>query len=317
MQEQACATSAAPPGMQPKGGVAAAVADGVAAQAAHSSTEPVIKEESGPGRKSLLSGHRRLSNCSESLIEAIEVSSSFGTASPGASSTAVPEETPAAVSASPVLSEGASARRREVSATSTARSGSRRRDVSLLELTPGEEGYLSTSTSDASQELMLSPRDEEDQILSQVSQPGEKQLEQSKGRSGRRSASPLLARRGQPGCMLPCSPEPAAAGCTQNAALLLRMVESLQAEKAALDERLHTVLASHETERQRLETDNARLRAANLEKDRQLAHLLGSVSANCTSTRESIGGCSRRESIGGCSSLLQVTGCSPLVGASP
>jgi hypothetical protein len=73
-------------------------------------------------------------------------------------------------------------------------------------------------------------------------------------------------------------------------------MESLQAEKAALDERVTN-----------LEADNSRLRAANLEKDRKLALLLGGLST--ASTRESVGGCT------GYSSVL--TGCSPLAGLSP
>lgn len=53
-------------------------------------------------------------------------------------------------------------------------------------------------------------------------------------------------------------------------ALLLKLVDQLQAEKAQLDARLACVL----TERGSLEADNIQLRAANLAKDKQLAHLL-------------------------------------------
>lgn len=54
--------------------------------------------------------------------------------------------------------------------------------------------------------------------------------------------------------------------------VMLRIVESLQAEKAAMDEQMRAVMA----ERDRLEAECARLRDANLEKDRQLAGVLSS-----------------------------------------
>mmetsp|Transcript_64814 Transcript_64814/g.122924 ORF Transcript_64814/g.122924 Transcript_64814/m.122924 type:complete len:868 (-) Transcript_64814:36-2639(-) len=61
-------------------------------------------------------------------------------------------------------------------------------------------------------------------------------------------------------------------GCSTNM-LLLRLVDSLQAEKAALEERLRAV----GNDKEKLEADNARLRAANLEKDRQIICLLGNL----------------------------------------
>lgn len=54
--------------------------------------------------------------------------------------------------------------------------------------------------------------------------------------------------------------------------VMLRIVESLQAEKAAMGEQVRAVMA----ERDRLEAECARLRDANLEKDRQLAQVLSS-----------------------------------------
>jgi len=60
------------------------------------------------------------------------------------------------------------------------------------------------------------------------------------------------------------------AACPWSPEVLLRIVDTLQAEKAALDARLRAVT----TDRDRLEADCAALRAANLEKDKQLVQLL-------------------------------------------
>jgi hypothetical protein len=56
-----------------------------------------------------------------------------------------------------------------------------------------------------------------------------------------------------------------------------QVIESLQAEKVDFDERLRAVLLERDAllqDRAQLEQENSRLRAANLEKDRQLAALL-------------------------------------------
>jgi len=58
--------------------------------------------------------------------------------------------------------------------------------------------------------------------------------------------------------------------CSPNVDLLLKLVDLLQVEKAGLDAQLGAM----RSDRDRLEADNARLRAANLEKDRQMALLL-------------------------------------------
>lgn len=57
--------------------------------------------------------------------------------------------------------------------------------------------------------------------------------------------------------------------------VLIRIVESLQGEKAALDAQLRAVA----TDRDGLAAECARLRAANLEKDQQLALLLAGRSS--------------------------------------
>lgn len=59
------------------------------------------------------------------------------------------------------------------------------------------------------------------------------------------------------------------------AAPLLQVVEALYTEKASLNSRLNAVLKDRRT----LEAENDRLRAANLEKDRQLALLLAAKGA--------------------------------------
>jgi hypothetical protein len=64
--------------------------------------------------------------------------------------------------------------------------------------------------------------------------------------------------------------EVAASASTASREVLLRIVESLQQEKAAMDMRLRAVMS----ERDRLEVECTDLRTANLEKDRQLALLL-------------------------------------------
>lgn len=58
----------------------------------------------------------------------------------------------------------------------------------------------------------------------------------------------------------------------------MQIVDSLQAEKAGLDARLGEM----RTERDRLEAENARLRAVNLERDRQMALLLSSLKGRIT-----------------------------------
>merc|ERR1719198_336736 len=96
-------------------------------------------------------------------------------------------------------------------------------------------------------------------------------------RPSRHAASPELARRGV------ASPSPRRGGFCFNAlhssplganspseTLLMRIIDSLQAEKASLDGELNVV----QKERDRLQVENARLRASNLEKDRQLAGVL-------------------------------------------
>lgn len=62
--------------------------------------------------------------------------------------------------------------------------------------------------------------------------------------------------------------------CAADAELLLRLVSSLQAEKAALDARLQKVARDGERRLQETEAENSRLRRSNLEKDRQLAALM-------------------------------------------
>lgn len=61
--------------------------------------------------------------------------------------------------------------------------------------------------------------------------------------------------------------------------LLLQIVDTLQAEKAGLDARLNAM----RSERDRLEAENARLRASNLERDRQMAMLLSSIQGRSNS----------------------------------
>jgi len=85
----------------------------------------------------------------------------------------------------------------------------------------------------------------------------------SRGRlGGSSSASALSGLHGSP-----------VGSCSQEVALLLRIVDTLQADKAGLDARL----ACLRGDRDKLEAENARLRAANLEKDRQIAVLLASA----------------------------------------
>lgn len=83
--------------------------------------------------------------------------------------------------------------------------------------------------------------------------------------AGMRRVSPPLAPVTDPGADTP-------AEAPGDREVLLRIIKSLQAEKAAADARLSAVLA----DRDRLEAENTQLRAANLEKDHQLALLLSS-----------------------------------------
>jgi len=255
----------------------------------------------------LTSGHRRLSRCSESPIEAAEASSSFDTASPGLSSTAAPEDAERTCS-SPVSTPLGELESCSVPRSVPLPSLAQRGQPSLLELTPCQEGHVTTSINDSAVELLLSPTPGPAQAhpsnhedLSVPPMPG------SSGRPVRQAASPLPSRMRQPSCLAPSSPSPVrlpasspnGKACPPNATLLIRLVDNLQCEKSALDARLRQVLA----DRERVEADNARLRAANLEKDRQLALLLGGLSTNA------------RESIAACSSRL--SGLSSLAGASP
>lgn len=253
--------------------------------------------------KARSSGQRHLSRCSESPIE--EASSSFDTASPGVSSTTAVED--AARPSSPHLAPSSDA---------ASSSSSGWRETSPLELTPRDEDHGATSTSDselrsqpedaqclAAQAHLLDHSDRSTSVpasaLNHESRSASESVERipavqgSCERPPRQVASPLPVRsrkqqaRGapssSPSCQQPVGPPSATA--SQSAALLLRLVDSLQSEKSALDERLHQVSA----DRERLEADNARLRAANLEKDRQLALFLGSHPANA---HESIAACS-------------------------
>eukprot|EP00929_Paragymnodinium_shiwhaense_P028325 TRINITY_DN16436_c0_g1_i1.p1 TRINITY_DN16436_c0_g1~~TRINITY_DN16436_c0_g1_i1.p1 ORF type:complete len:969 (+),score=214.36 TRINITY_DN16436_c0_g1_i1:102-3008(+) len=68
----------------------------------------------------------------------------------------------------------------------------------------------------------------------------------------------------------PASPPSCHVGSKNDAPWLMRLVEQLQQEKAQLDSRLASVLG----DRRQLEAENARLRASNLEKDRQVAAML-------------------------------------------
>lgn len=70
-----------------------------------------------------------------------------------------------------------------------------------------------------------------------------------------------------------CTEGPRLDHSAQHEELLLRLIESLQSEKAGLNSKLDFL----REDRDRLEEDNAQLRAANLEKDRQLAALLGTL----------------------------------------
>jgi hypothetical protein len=209
-------------------------------------------------------GRHRLSRCSESPIKT-RSSGSFGTASPGDSSPGATQASPDPVSVvarNPMLAPSPAA--------AVSRSASRRRNASPLNVSmDDEEGRLSTSTSDASASLM-------EASASLTQSAPERAAEHV-------AASPVVQRRRDaPPCNSPTLAGSAGPGSTQNVSLLLRLVDSLQAEKAALDERLRHVLADNGS----LQEDNARLRAANLEKDRQLALLLG------THARGSVGGCS-------------------------
>jgi len=101
-------------------------------------------------------------------------------------------------------------------------------------------------------------------------------------RPTRHAASPLVASR-RKDCGGATSPMPSSerfslgglhsspmGACSPNEDLLLKLVDLLQVEKAGLDAQLGAM----RSDRDRLEADNARLRAANLEKDRQMALLL-------------------------------------------
>merc|ERR1712083_644134 len=80
--------------------------------------------------------------------------------------------------------------------------------------------------------------------------------------------------------------------------LLHKLVRTLQADNAGLDTRLTAM----RNDRDRLEKDNARLRASNLEKDRQIALLLASTAATAHGF-PATGDC-RVEQPGDCTSSL-------------
>mmetsp|Transcript_104545 Transcript_104545/g.164990 ORF Transcript_104545/g.164990 Transcript_104545/m.164990 type:complete len:874 (-) Transcript_104545:87-2708(-) len=221
------------------------------------------------------SGRRHLTRCSESPIHT-RTSSSFGTASPGGSSPVITEECPHP--RSPLL-DGP-------------RSQSRRRNTSPLDLSTGGEGRLSTSTSTESltsfaedssikKEPMPSPLPVVTQAFLSTDSSSVANDHRTSPQTRARSSQKT---RSQAGSTQQAENDAASRSSVDKEAVLLRLIDSLQAEKAALDGRLRAVLADHE----RVEADNARLRTANLEKDRQLALLLG------RRTRESKGrrGCS-------------------------
>lgn len=60
--------------------------------------------------------------------------------------------------------------------------------------------------------------------------------------------------------------------------MLLRIIDTLQADKVSLDSKI----CGMRGDRDRLEAENAQLRAANLEKDRQIAILLANLHGECS-----------------------------------